>query len=118
VNGYIATYNPQRSFKAWWFTILRNCCMDDLRAKQRRGKIKLPAMPPASPTSSLEDWEELAVAMERLSYDHAEILRLRYFSSMSYKELSEAIDISVGTVMSRLHAARLRLAGEMERIRS
>ena len=74
---HIATYDPQRSLKAWWFTILRNCCMDVLRAKQSRGKIQMPAMPPASRSSSLEDWEELAVAMERLSHDHAEILRLR-----------------------------------------
>jgi RNA polymerase sigma-70 factor (ECF subfamily) len=116
----IAAYNPQRSFKAWWFTILRNCCLDVLRANRSRGKLleSASAATATSSQASLDKWEELAVAIERLSHDHAEILRLRYFSSMSYQELSEATDIPLGTVMSRLHVARLRLAEEMERIRS
>jgi RNA polymerase sigma-70 factor (ECF subfamily) len=48
-------------------------------------------------------------AIATLAPDHREIVVLRDFHGLSYDELAHAIGIPIGTVMSRLHAARQRL---------
>jgi RNA polymerase sigma-70 factor (ECF subfamily) len=68
------------------------------------------------PDATLPDpsaWEALGAALNRLSEDHREILRLRYFADLSYRELAEALRIPEGTVMSRLHLARKALQAQM-----
>jgi RNA polymerase sigma-70 factor (ECF subfamily) len=110
----IDTYDPNRSFKAWWFTILRNCCIDMLRLA-RATHMAVLDHDPADQASSNDDhdWLHLAAAMEALSMDHREILRLKYFADQSYDEIAQILDIPKGTVMSRLHLARKALALRM-----
>ncbi len=111
--GYqaFARYDPGRPFKGWWFTILRNCCRDLVRGRRRPAATSLTGLAAeAEPPPGEESWETLAQAMDRLSGDHREILRLRYFGRCSYREIAAALGIPEGTVMSRLHAARQRLA--------
>jgi RNA polymerase sigma-70 factor (ECF subfamily) len=114
----LADYDPSRSFKAWWFMILHHCCIDLLRTRRPGEPFDPAAIAAKSPSQQTEDWEELSLAFDRLSPEHADILRLRYFSEMSYRDLAEALGIPRGTVMSRLHAARLRLAAQLQRIQS
>ncbi len=109
----IGTYDPTRPFKAWWFAILRHCCVDILRAAKAEA-VKTASLGPydacVDSLSEGVDWEHLSNALDRLSADHREILRLRYFAEMTYQELSETLAIPQGTVMSRLHLARQALA--------
>lgn len=58
----------------------------------------------------MESCEELLWAMSSLTPLQREILELRYFGDCSYEEISTALSIPKGTVMSRLHQARLALA--------
>ncbi|HUX16621.1 MAG TPA: sigma-70 family RNA polymerase sigma factor, partial [Phycisphaerae bacterium] len=55
-------------------------------------------------------------AILTLPLAHREIISLAHFQGLSYKEMAEALGIPIGTVMSRLHAARralrTKLAGE------
>lgn len=113
---HLSDYDPGRSFKTWWLTIVRNCCIDLLRSRRSRIERESAATPVDAAPAATEEWEELALAMDQLSPEHAEILRLRYFSEMSYSELAQALGIPPGTVMSRLHAARTRLAERLQRI--
>ncbi|HEY6456850.1 MAG TPA: sigma-70 family RNA polymerase sigma factor [Steroidobacteraceae bacterium] len=108
------TFDTSRPFKGWWFAIVRNCCIDILRrlaaAKtETLDEFRLPH-PPGPDTA---DWEILGAAIESLSEQHREILRLRYFADLSYRELAEALGIAGGTVMSRLHLARKALQAQM-----
>lgn len=48
-------------------------------------------------------------AMARLSPERRAVLGLRVFEDMSYAEIGEVLSIAPGTVMSRLHRARLEL---------
>jgi len=110
----IHTYDSNRPFKGWWFTILHHCCVDTLR----QSKVAMTASlerydPPDSAEADANDWERLSMAMTRLSEDHREILRLRYFADLSYVELAEALNIAQGTVMSRLHLARKALKAQI-----
>jgi RNA polymerase sigma-70 factor (ECF subfamily) len=99
--------DANRSFKAWWFTILRNHCLDILRARRSARTEPLGDYDPPAPTTEPQfDWARLDAAILRLSPEHRELLRLRYFAELSYKELAETLQIPAGTVMSRLHLAR------------
>jgi len=51
--------------------------------------------------------------MEGLSSDQRAVFVLRVFEELSYKEIAEALEISIGTVMSRLSRARERLRVEL-----
>jgi RNA polymerase sigma-70 factor, ECF subfamily len=106
----LQSYDRARSFKGWWFAIVRNCCLDLLQ-KQR-------SKPPTVPIEyahqiaarKAEAAEPLREALAKLTPTHREILQLRYFGGCSYRDLAEALGIPEGTVMSRLHAARQALA--------
>jgi RNA polymerase sigma-70 factor, ECF subfamily len=110
----VNSYDKSRPFKAWWFAILRNCCIDLLRQRKFTDASASiddqPSPPQAEPSGA---WEDLVIAMDRLSEDHREILRLRYFGDLNYAELAETLRIPMGTVMSRLHLARKALRMEL-----
>ena len=50
-------------------------------------------------------------SVSQLSEAHREILVLQNFHGLTYREIAEALSIPQGTVMSRLHAARISLRG-------
>jgi len=70
------------------------------------------SIPPADGAIAID----LARAMNGLTVEHRQILLLAGLEGLSYKEIGEALDIPIGTVMSRLARAReqlrLRLEGE------
>jgi RNA polymerase sigma-70 factor, ECF subfamily len=61
--------------------------------------------------------EYLEHALERLPAEYREVIILYELEGLSYKELALALDIPVGTVMSRLSRARQRLQAEFAQIR-
>lgn len=64
------------------------------------------------PLSALESGERMAAlerAMQQLSPEHRAVLILKVEEGMRYLEIAEALEISEGTVMSRLFRARQRL---------
>jgi RNA polymerase sigma factor (sigma-70 family) len=110
----INSYNESRPFKAWWFAILRNCCIDLLRQRKSFNTEVSIDDQPAQPQGEVSGaWEDLVIGMNRLTEEHREILRLRYFGDLNYAELAENLRIPVGTVMSRLHLARKALRIEV-----
>jgi RNA polymerase sigma-70 factor, ECF subfamily len=52
-------------------------------------------------------------ALARLSPVHRDVLVLRELDGESYRDLARLVRCPVGTVMSRLHHARHRLASEL-----
>ena len=114
LKGYrnLERYDRDRSFKGWWFAIIRNCCLDLTRRRRARPStvaIDQADLPPAERNDGgLRD--DVGRALQRLSPPHREILELRYFGDCSYRDISAALGIPEGTVMSRLHAARQALA--------
>jgi RNA polymerase sigma-70 factor, ECF subfamily len=109
----LSLYDPGRPFKGWWFTVLRHCCIDVSRSRRPHASLDradCDAARPENPT----DWQDLAESLDRLEPQQTEILRLRYFGGLTYDELSGALAIPKGTVMSRLHYAKKALAAEMK----
>ena len=110
-----AQFDEQRPFKAWWYAILRNYCLDELRRKRRSPIAVNPddAGLSSPADESALDRHALAVAMQKLPEFQRDVLQLRYFGELTYEEMAQVLDIPKGTVMSRLHLARKALAGLM-----
>jgi RNA polymerase sigma-70 factor (ECF subfamily) len=120
------TYRDGEPFLPWFHRILRNTCFSFLRKHRRLTRHSLDAPRDGEDASSWQIVDESAPAplegveqdelrtlfdeaLTKLSARDREILVLRHFQELSYKEIAEALDIPEGTVMSRLFHARRRL---------
>ena len=98
--------------------VVRNRCLDMLR-RRRPGddSTELVRDPGLGPEQSLSKEQRSAVirhAISMLPADKREIIVLRDYMDLSYAEIAEVLGIASGTVMSRLHRARLALREALE----
>ncbi|MEO7557271.1 MAG: sigma-70 family RNA polymerase sigma factor [Acidimicrobiales bacterium] len=97
---------------AWLRVIVRNCCLDSI--SRRRGgepvtEVDLPAASAAEDVAlEVIDLAAMRVRLLGLPKPLRETLWLREVGELSYAEIATYQRIPVGTVMSRLHAARTR----------
>lgn len=103
-------YDRCRPFKGWWFAIIRNCCLDLLQQRRSRHRTVLVDEAHQVAVRTAQSAETLREALAQLTPLLREILELRYFGGCSYQDMAESLEIPVGTVMSRLHAARQALS--------
>lgn len=69
---------------------------------------------PAAALELAERRRRIAAAIDRLPAREREVLVLKEFENLRYREIAELVGVPIGTVMSRLYAARQRLAGALE----
>lgn len=119
-----ATFDPGRSFRPWLYTIAANKARDHLRSRGRRQELSLDSggggdedapgagqyveSDDASHTDAVlerEQKETVRALVDRMPEHFRTILLLGYFQQLPYAEIAEVLDIPVGTVKSRLHAA-------------
>lgn len=123
------TFDPSRRFKPWLFTIAANKARDLLRKNNRRRTLDLSApvggsagsgddgqtrfidlmevsvIQPQDAAQRVEVQAAVQAAVQRLSPSLREVLLLAYFQKLSYSQIADALEIPLGTVKSRLHAA-------------
>jgi RNA polymerase sigma-70 factor (ECF subfamily) len=106
----VRRHEPRGRFIAWTFTVARNTCIELLRREKRT------PMPVEAQEVAGGDEAE-AHALKRVVDDALAALDEPYRSTfmlretgLAYEELAETLDCPVGTVRSRLHEARRRLA--------
>lgn len=109
-------FNDEFKIKAWLFRVTSNLCFNQVRNRKRRGAILDTMMKPeafgADQIEAIfagEQRNEVMAALDKLSEDHKEILILRYYDDLSYSEIADVLQVKLGTVMSRLSRARVRL---------
>lgn len=107
------------SVKSWFLQIVRNCCIDVMR-KSRPASDLPEALAddrpgPEQVAEAAERDDELRQSLARLQREQREILILRDYMDLSYAEIADVLDIADGTVMSRLHRARMALKQELTR---
>ena len=113
-----AAYDPGKGpLKPWFLRMVRNLCIDVLR-RRRPADTSIDELlePGAGPEQALEIAQrdrELKRALAALDAPRREIIVLRDYLDLSYAEIAEVLDIAPGTVMSRLHRARLALKEEL-----
>ncbi len=109
--------------KYWLFSILRNLFLKDVEKKKHRLEIEFDSF-----CSSLSDnkhpehdylEEELKALIQdvlgKLDARLRQPLKLFYFDGRSYKEISESLDIPIGTVMSRIARGKVYMKRELVR---
>jgi len=119
--GALSRFDPDRPFYPWFHRILKNLCLNYLRRKTIRREVPLEDVGPRADRAPLPDVaadrSELRAAVwaaiRRLREQDREILILREFQDLTYAEIASVLDIPRGTVMSRLHHARLRLRDQL-----
>lgn len=113
---------PVESPKAWLVRVCRNLWIDEVRKRQIRNHdtyveegegVSHPAELDSNPLESgLQDakrFEAIGAALDHLSDDHREILSMVVVEGMSYAQVAEALELPIGTVMSRVARARSNL---------
>ena len=104
----LGAFDSSREFYAWFYVLLRNRCF---KQRSRRGTRWESGIAPAAgldPGVS-EAHVDLWRAIERLAPEDAELVVLKHIEGWTYEELSRALAVPRGTVMSRLYGARQRL---------
>ena len=109
-------FEPGTHLDRWIFRMTQRLWLNDLRAETvRRGRGLLPIEELDLPDTGSDQQSNLffkQVLSEVMSLPDAQrvTVLLVYVEGYSYKEAAETLDIPIGTVMSRLSAARSRLA--------
>lgn len=125
VHASAASFNPERRFRPWLFTIAANKARDYLRSKSRHPTSALDApmdgehdgnhhyVDLLQAASELPEGplarEELRAAVKHIIDDMPphlrEVLLLGHFHEFSYKQIAEMLHMPLGTIKSRLHTA-------------
>jgi RNA polymerase sigma-70 factor (ECF subfamily) len=121
--------DPIENLRPYIFRIARNKCYDDLRKLERNSDVSLDDEPVQMRVSfteaqhqpkpdDLTHWMllhlEVQAAIEQLPENQRETLVLYSEEQMSYAEIAEIMDCSIGTVKSRLYYAKKNLRGLMK----
>jgi len=126
----LARFEPGRAFGPWFLTIVARSALSQIRQRTRRASVPLDE-PGADGTTLAEKIPDAAMdvagmqrlldveeALERLTEEQRAILALRVDGDLPYAEIASALDVPVGTVMSRLARAREALLEEVEKLRA
>jgi RNA polymerase sigma-70 factor (ECF subfamily) len=117
----LGRFRKEASFWTWLCRITINRCLDFVRKKERTKEMAVEDVEdfarngteafrgPAQELELAELKGALVGAIDDLSPEARSAFILRFFDDLSYKEIAEALECSVGTVMSRLFYARQKL---------
>jgi RNA polymerase sigma-70 factor (ECF subfamily) len=105
-------WRPGSDLRAWLFAIMHNVFVNQLRARAARHESSLDEddLPPVpSAQGARLEIRDLESALALLPPEQREIVLLVGLEQLSYAEVARALDIPIGTVMSRLFRGRERL---------
>jgi RNA polymerase sigma-70 factor (ECF subfamily) len=123
-------FDPDRRVRPWLYTVATNQAIDAQRRNRRHRMVSLDRRvgsdgaeeaavlkdlvdsdgpSPFDQLESAEERHEVRLAVDRLPDSLREVLLLVYYQGLKYREAADVLDIPVGTVKSRLHAAIRRL---------
>lgn len=109
-------FTPGSNLLAWSMTICRSIWMNQVRANTIRATQSLDATDPAALRALLPEAEANIFATEvftqvmQLPEAQRQCVVLVYVEGFRYSEAAKILDVPIGTVMSRLAAARAKLA--------
>lgn len=118
-------YTPSFAFSTWLFKIATNNCIDFLRRKKQHANtlsidkpfafedgneitldIRTSAPDPEENAMRKEKIKMMHDVVEKLKPRYRELVKLRYFEELSYEEISQRLDLPIGTVKAQLFRAR------------
>jgi RNA polymerase sigma-70 factor (ECF subfamily) len=115
-------FKPDSSLYTWLYRIAVNTCIDyrrkpffeSLFKKSKEGDVFVVDQPSDSPSperlyGSKEIGNAIQLALGRLSEKLRTVIVLKEIEGLSYEEIAEVLDVSIGTVKSRISRAREEL---------
>lgn len=122
-------FEEGRRFRPWLYAVATNAAIDAQRRNKRHRAVSLDRVgarddndsarlvdmlvsddpDPLSQASRLESGEWVQRALDELSDQMRSVVHLVYYQGLKYREAADALNIPVGTVKSRLHAAIQKL---------
>jgi RNA polymerase sigma-W factor len=118
----LASFNEEYAFSTWLFKIATNHCIDTLRKRKLRtfsldtpiqtkdGAVSRDyadeSYSPERSTISNEHTSMILDAVEDLPEKYRVVINMRHHEDRSYEEISEILDIPIGTVKARIFRAR------------
>ncbi len=130
----IGAYENRGRFEAWLFHIAANLARDYVRRERRRGNTQsfdeagggegreTAGFPrwvgpqteePPNRLLRQEDAQRLSECLNRLSQAEREILLLRHYAGLPFREIAELLGVPLGTALARAHRALARLREEL-----
>ena len=121
---HLDRFRGQSSFKTWLLRVVSNAALDV--GRQRRREARVPQAPPDDPPDRFGPADlppadaaltradlrrAIDAALARLPDGQRQTFVLHVDGGLSYREVADALGISIGTVMSRLFYARQKLKG-------
>jgi RNA polymerase sigma-70 factor (ECF subfamily) len=122
---YLESYDPQRPFSTWLFSIASHYCIDQLRRRRINWlplkeeiaepvRLTSPSPNPEAVVTERDREAWIQELMDDLSPVDRAAITLHYWYDCPYTEIAEALDLTVSAVKSRLYRARRALAEQME----
>tara|TARA_B100000963_G_scaffold160116_3_gene139278 strand:+ start:4354 stop:4953 length:600 start_codon:yes stop_codon:yes gene_type:complete len=119
-------YTPDFTFSTWLFTVAKNHCIDYLRKKNlpttsinnimfnndgKRTSFDIISNE-LMPDQEMEKSQRIAILrriVNKLKPKYRDLVKLRYFKEKTYEEISEDLEIPIGTVKAQLYRSREQL---------
>ena len=118
-----APARQSNEFKLWFFKVVRNRALDQLRKQQRfvheslqpESVVDDSMKNPETELEQLQLKDSMNNALMNITIDQREIVLLKDYHGFNYTQIAQILDIPKGSVMSRLHRARLALRKRLSR---
>lgn len=124
----LESFQRNSTFYTWLYRIAFNAAISRSRKKRPNesldGRREAAGLEPidhrhGGPTESVERnerAEQVRHALDGLPHDYRVVIVLREIDGCDYEQISEILDVPVGTVRSRLHRARLQLKDQLKAV--
>jgi RNA polymerase sigma-70 factor (ECF subfamily) len=117
-------YTPDYAFSTWLFKIASNNCIDFMRKRklnetvslnydkgEEKGEDLVDILPanirnPEQDIIRQQKIDDLRHLVSRLKPHYRHLIELRYYQELSYEEISQQLDLPIGTVKAQLFRAR------------
>ena len=118
----IKSYDPNREFKNWIFTICKNTFLDNRRKAgntisyledQLHSQIQDTALSPLEQIVLKEEYRNILNTINKLKKGDKQIITLFYLDDLSHKEVSAELNISYANARTRLNRAKHILRSQL-----
>lgn len=119
---YLKSFNKNSKFSTWLYRIVINTCKDELRKNKKDQNnyslnndenyidaIEDESYEPLKNAENSELGKNLHTAIEQLEVTYKDVIILCDMKDYSYQEISEVLEIPIGTVRSRISRGRKKL---------
>ena len=125
----IHTFDVDRKFSTWLYRIATNLCIDRIRKKKpdyyldaevagtdgltMYSQVQTDEPLPEEEVESMELQDSIQQGISKLPDKYRSVIVLKYIEELSLKEISEILDLPLGTVKTRIHRGREALRKQL-----